>query len=107
MTKMISVKVPDEFYDNLRSYCIMGEDNLAAFCRGIIRHSFLNAMESDLRNLEWFRSMLADKDRYPMTTIERADMETKVAILKAKVERFADIRDDLRSEIYGEEGANA
>lgn len=104
MTKQITVKVTDEFYDELSAYANMNGSNLTAFARAAIRDSFFNSMLSDKQDLERYQRMLADPEPYKLTNREKADMETKIGILTAMTKRFEDIWGDLASELYGEGG---
>jgi len=104
MTKQITVKVKDEFYDELSAYANIQGSNLTAFARVAVRDAFFNAMLSDKQDLERFQRMLTDAERYQLSNREKADLETKIAMLTSITKRFEDTWADLASELYGEGG---
>ena len=104
MAKQVSIRMTDDFHDELSSYANMNGTNLTAFCRTAIRDTFFNALLGDKRELERFTLMLSDSERYQLTNREKADLEAKIALLTATTKRFEDIWADLASELYGEGG---
>jgi hypothetical protein len=107
MTKPVSIKFPDETYDEMMSYATNQGKSLTGFCRGIIKHGFFNALQQDKATLERYQRMLEDPAKYQLSNREIVDLETQVAILKATTERFSDFWADLASELYGEDSDNA
>ena len=104
MTKQITVKVKDEFYDELSAYANIQGSNLTAFARFAVRNAFFNAMQADKQELQLSQRMLADPETFQLTNREKADLETKIDILTATTKRFEDTWADLASELYGEGG---
>lgn len=106
MTKPVSIKFPDHTYDEMMSYATAQGRSLTGFCRGILKHGFFNALQQDKATLERYQRMLEDPQKYELTNRDVVDIETKVAILKATTERFADFWADLASELYGGEDSD-
>jgi hypothetical protein len=103
MTKPVSIKFPDETYDEMMSYAQAQGKSLTGFCRGIIKHGFFHALQQDKATLDRYQRMLEDPAKYELTNRDIVDMETHVAILKATTERFSEFWAYLASELYGEE----
>jgi len=107
MAKQVSIRMDDDFHDELSSYANMNGTTLTAFCRTVIRQSFFEALLSDKRELERYTLMLSDSERYQLSNREKADLEAKIALLTATTKRFETTWADLGSEIHGEGGENA
>ena len=107
MTKPISIKMPDDMYDEMMSYAIANNQSLSGLCRSMVKQGFLNALTHDQARLKRYKLMLEDASRYQMTTREIADLETQVAILTTMTERFGGLLGDLAIELYGEDSDNA
>lgn len=104
MVKQVSIRMNDDFHDELSSYATMNGTNLTAFCRAAIRSTFFNALDADKRELERMTRMYSDSDRYQLSNREKADLEAKIGLLTATTKRFEDTWADLASELYGEGG---
>lgn len=107
MPKQASIRMTDDFHDELSAYANMQGTNLTAFCRAAIRQTFFNSMLSDKQELERLTRMLSDSERYELSNREKADLEAKIAILTAITKRFEETWADMASELYGEGGDNA
>jgi len=106
MSKQISVRVEDEFYDELSAYANFQGSNLTAFARNAVRNAFFDALLSDKRELERYQRMLSDPEPYQLSNREKADLETKIEILTSTTKRFEETWADLAAELYGEGGTN-
>lgn len=103
MTKMISIKMDDELYDEMKAYAVMNGKNLAGMCRGMIKRGFFNALQQDSSTLARYDRMLFDSSKFQLSTRELLDIEEESNFLRACTSRFSDLFATLAVELYGTE----
>lgn len=102
MTKLISVKMDDELYDEMMAYAKANSLTLTGLCRGMIKKGFFDRIQSDQSSLKRYQDMLADPDKYQLSSRDIVNFENEVELLKVTTQRFEDFFAELASQIYGD-----
>lgn len=105
--KMMSIKLEDWFYDQGKEYAKFHNSSFAGMCRFMLEDAFFERMNRDITNLEMTKRMLANPEKYELTTREIAYWQNQLDSLSAAIEKFSDFRADLASHIQKQVNENA
>lgn len=101
MKKSINLKIEEQFYDEMKSYSAAKGGTITTMARAMVMHGFFDSLSGDQSEVKRLQHMLEQADTLGLTNREKADMELRMAQLKALNERYDDLFCDLAAELYG------
>lgn len=99
--RSINLKIDDDIFQEMKAYAAASGSSLTGMVRGMVMQSLFETLSSDQSEFKRLNHLISQADDLGMTNRDKADLELRISVLKAKNERFAEFFNDLAYELYG------